>query len=228
MRTQRLDGSPQGIARAGEILRAGGLVAIPTETVYGLAANALDGSAIQKIYAAKERPGDNPLIAHIGEVSQLAALVKAVPSAAQRLAEVFWPGPLTIILERSGLTAPEMSCGLDTVSVRLPAHPVARAVIQAAGVPLAAPSANRSGRPSPTRFSHVWEDLNGRVDAILDGGDCPVGVESTVVSLAGERPRLLRPGGVTLAQLESVWARWRWTQQCCPGWNPGGRPPLLA
>lgn len=204
MRTQRLDGSPQGIARAGEILRAGGLVAIPTETVYGLAANALDGSAIQKIYAAKERPGDNPLIAHIGEVSQLAALVKAVPPAAQRLAEAFWPGPLTIILERSGLTAPEMSCGLNTVSVRLPAHPLAQAVIQAAGVPLAAPSANRSGRPSPTCFSHVWEDLNGRVDAILDGGGCPVGVESTVVSLAGERPRLLRPGGVTLAQLESV------------------------
>lgn len=204
MKTQRLDGSPQGIARAGEILRAGGLVAIPTETVYGLAANALDGAAVGKIYAAKERPGDNPLIAHIGEISQLAPLVKAVPPAAQRLAEVFWPGPLTIILERSGLTAPEMSCGLDTVSVRLPAHPVARAVIQAAGVPLAAPSANRSGRPSPTRFSHVWEDLNGRVDAILDGGDCPVGVESTVVSLVGERPRLLRPGGVTLAQLEAI------------------------
>ena len=204
MRTQRLDGSPQGIARAGEILRAGGLVAIPTETVYGLAANALDGAAVGKIYAAKERPGDNPLIAHIGEISQLAPLVKAVPPAAQRLAEVFWPGPLTIILERSGLTAPEMSCGLDTVSVRLPAHPVARGVFQAAGVPLAAPSANRSGRPSPTRFSHVWEDLNGRVDAILDGGDCPVGVESTVVSLVGERPRLLRPGGVTLAQLEAI------------------------
>ncbi len=204
MKTQRLDGSPQGIARAGEILRAGGLVAIPTETVYGLAANALDGAAVGKIYAAKERPGDNPLIAHIGEISQLAPLVKAVPPAAQRLAEVFWPGPLTIILERSGLTAPEMSCGLDTVSVRLPAHPVARAVIQAAGVPLAAPSANRSGRPSPTRFSHVWEDLNGQVDAILDGGDCPVGVESTVVSLVGERPRLLRPGGVTLAQLEAI------------------------
>lgn len=204
MNTEILDASPQGAARAGEILRAGGLVAIPTETVYGLAANALDGEAVKKIYAAKGRPGDNPLIAHIADVSQLAPLVRSVPEAAKALAEAFWPGPLTIILERSGATAPEMSCGLDTVSVRLPSHPVARAVIEAAGVPLAAPSANLSGRPSPVSFAHVYADMNGRVDAILDGGDCQVGLESTVATLVGERPRLLRPGGVTLAQLEAV------------------------
>ena len=204
MRTEILEASPQGVARAGEILRAGGLAAIPTETVYGLAANALDGGAVKKIYAAKGRPGDNPLIAHIAEFSQLAPLVQRVPEAARVLAEAFWPGPLTIILERSGVTAPEISAGLDTVSVRLPAHPVARAVIEAAGVPLAAPSANLSGRPSPVSFAHVYADLNGRVDAILDGGDCQVGLESTVVTLVGERPRLLRPGGVTLAQLEEV------------------------
>lgn len=204
MRTEILPGNRQGAERAGEILRAGGLVAIPTETVYGLAANALDGSAVKKIYAAKGRPGDNPLIAHIADLPQLDPLVREAPPAARRLAEAFWPGPLTIILKRSGATAPEMSCGLDTVSVRLPAHPLARAVIRAAGVPLAAPSANLSGRPSPTGFRHAYEDLNGRVDAVMDGGDCQVGVESTVISLADSRPRLLRPGGVTLDQLRAV------------------------
>ncbi len=204
MVTEILDSSPQGVARAGEILRAGGLVAIPTETVYGLAANALDGEAVKKIFGAKGRPGDNPLIAHIGSWNQLAPLVQQVPETAKKLARAFWPGPLTIILEKSDRIPPETSGGLSTVAVRFPSHPTARAVIQAAGVPLAAPSANRSGRPSPTSFAHVYEDMNGRVDAILDGGDCPVGVESTVVSLAGEAPRLLRPGGITLPQLEAV------------------------
>ena len=192
------------VERAGEILRAGGLVAIPTETVYGLAADALNGTAVKKIFAAKGRPSDNPLIVHISGFSQLAPLVKEVPEAAKRLAQAFWPGPLTIILEKSALVPMETSGGLDTVAVRMPRHPAARAVIEAAGVPLAAPSANLSGRPSPTSFAHVQEDLTGRVDALLDGGPCDVGVESTVITLAGDVPRVLRPGGVTLAQLQAV------------------------
>ncbi len=204
MVTEILAGGARGIERAGEILRAGGLVAIPTETVYGLAASALNGEAVKKIYTAKNRPGDNPLISHIADFSQLAPLVREVPPAAEKLARAFWPGPLTVILPSSGIIASEACCGLDTVSVRFPAHPLAQAVIRAAGVPLAAPSANPSGKPSPTTFQHVFEALNGKVDAILDGGSCQVGVESTVVSLAGEMPRLLRPGGVTLAQLEAV------------------------
>ena len=186
------------VERAGEILRAGGLVAIPTETVYGLAADALNGNAVKKIFAAKGRPSDNPLIVHISGFSQLAPLVKEVPEAAKRLAQAFWPGPLTIILEKSALVPMETSGGLDTVAVRMPRHPAARAVIEAAGVPLAAPSANLSGRPSPTSFAHVREDLAGRVDALLDGGPCDVGVESTVITLAGDVPRVLRPGGAFL------------------------------
>lgn len=193
--------------RAGEILRQGGLVAIPTETVYGLAANALDGAAVKKIYAAKGRPSDNPLIVHISGFSQMEPLVKEVPDAARRLAEAFWPGPLTMILEKSELVPPETSGGLDTVALRLPAHPAARAVIEAAGVPLAAPSANLSGRPSPTTFAHVRADLTGRVDALLDGGDCEVGVESTVITLVGDIPRVLRPGGITLSRLREVLGR---------------------
>lgn len=204
MTTEILRSSPEDIARAGEILRSGGLVAIPTETVYGLAANALCPAAVKKIFEAKGRPGDNPLIVHITETGQWAPLVSSLPQKALELAERFWPGPLTIILPKSGLIPPETSGGLETVAVRCPSHPVARAVIEAAGVPLAAPSANISGRPSPTTFAHTYEDLQGRVDAVLDGGDCPVGVESTVVTLCGDVPRLLRPGGVTEEQLRSV------------------------
>lgn len=202
MITQRL--GPGDVKRAGEILRAGGLVAIPTETVYGLAANALDPRAVKRIFEAKGRPGDNPLIVHITEVGQWAPLVEGIPPEAMRLAEKFWPGPLTIILPKSGLVPYETSGGLDTVAVRCPSHPAARAVIEAAGVPLAAPSANVSGRPSPTTFAHTFQDLDGRVEAVLDGGDCPVGVESTVVTLCGGTPRLLRPGGVTAAELREV------------------------
>ena len=183
MDTLVLNGScPEDIQRAGDILRRGGLVAIPTETVYGLAANALDGQAVKKIYQAKGRPSDNPLIVHISQASQLPPLVKEVPEAAKKLAVAFWPGPLTIILPKSGTVPQETSGGLDTVAVRCPSHPTARAVIDAAGVPLAAPSANLSGKPSPTTFHHVREDLDGRVDALLDGGDCDVGVESTVLT----------------------------------------------
>lgn len=205
METLLLKGdNPQDIARAGAILRSGGLVAIPTETVYGLAANALDGEAVRRVYQAKGRPSDNPLIVHISEFSQLSPLVRWAPENVRKLAEAFWPGPLTVILPKSGLIPPETSGGLSTVAIRMPAHPAARAVIQAAGVPLAAPSANLSGRPSPTSFSHVREDLFGRVDALLDGGDCGVGVESTVLTLAEGTPRVLRPGGVTVEQLRAV------------------------
>ena len=198
------DHCPDDIQTAGEILRRGGLVAIPTETVYGLAANALDGATVKKIYAAKGRPSDNPLIVHISQFPQLAPLVREVPQAAKKLADAFWPGPLTIILPKSDLVPQETSGGLSTVAVRCPSHPTARAVIDAAGVPLAAPSANLSGKPSPTTFRHVQEDLTGRVDALLDGGDCAVGVESTVLTLAEGTPRILRPGGITLSQLQSV------------------------
>lgn len=208
MDTLLLSGSnTHDIETAGRILREGGLVAIPTETVYGLAANALDPQAVKKIFAAKNRPGDNPLIVHINDFSQIYPLVREVPEAAKKLAEVFWPGPLTIILPKSDLIPKETSGNLETVAVRFPAHPVARQVIAAAGVPLAAPSANPSGKPSPTIFAHVKNDLTGRVEALLDGGDCDVGVESTVLTLATEIPRLLRPGGITLTQLRSVLGR---------------------
>ena len=205
MDTLLLNGSKaEDIALAGTLLKRGEIVGIPTETVYGLAANALDAAAVRKIFAAKGRPADNPLIVHIAELSQWPALVKEVPPAAMQLAERFWPGPLTIILEKSDLIPLETSGGLSTVGVRFPAHPAAQAVIRAAGLPLAAPSANRSGRPSPTKFAHLRADMEGRAAALLDGGDCGVGVESTVLSLVGERPRLLRPGGVTLSELECV------------------------
>lgn len=192
------------IEKAGQILKNGGLVVIPTETVYGLAANALDKDAVKKIYTAKGRPSDNPLIVHISDLSQLSPLVREIPQSALKLAEAYWPGPLTMILPKSDLIPEETSGGLDTVAVRFPSHPTAQAVITAAGCPLAAPSANRSGRPSPTTFAHVREDMDGRVDALLDGGDCSVGVESTVVTLAEGTPRLLRPGGITVQQLRAV------------------------
>lgn len=205
MDTLLLDGNHKNdIERAGELLKNGEVVGIPTETVYGLAANALDSAAVRKIFAAKGRPADNPLIVHIAELSQWAPLVREIPEKAMRLAEKFWPGPLTIILEKSDIIPPETSGGLETVGVRFPAHPIAQAVINAAGKPLAAPSANLSGKPSPTTYPHLCEDMNGRVAALVDGGDCGVGVESTVITLAGDRPRLLRPGGITLPQLESV------------------------
>ena len=195
---------PRAIERAAEFLRAGGLVGLPTETVYGLAANALDGAAVAKIFAAKGRPMDNPLIVHICRFEQIYGLVREVPEAAKQLAKRFWPGPMTIILPKSAIIPDEVSAGMDTVAVRFPSHPVARAVIEAAGVPLAAPSANLSGHPSPTTAAHVMNDMDGRIEAVLDGGPCDVGVESTVVTLAEQPPRLLRPGGVTLEQLRGV------------------------
>lgn len=192
------------IKLVGEILRNGGLAAIPTETVYGLAGNALDGSCAQKIFSAKGRPSDNPLIVHISEIEQWESLVLSVPEAAKKLAEKFWPGPLTIILPKSELVPDEVSGGLDTVAVRMPENEIARAIIKSAGVPLAAPSANLSGKPSPTCAAHVIDDMMGRIDAVVDSGNCNVGVESTVLSLAVSPARLLRPGRVTPEMLTQV------------------------
>ena len=192
------------IARAAGYLRAGELAAFPTETVYGLGANALDGNAVKKIFAAKGRPQDNPLIVHIADVSALYGIAREVPEAALRLAEAYWPGPLTVVLPKKDVIPDEVSAGLDTVAVRMPSHPVAAALIRAAGVPVAAPSANISGFPSPTAAQYVIDDMNGRIAAIIDGGDCEFGIESTVVTLATDPPELLRPGAVTVEQLRAV------------------------
>ena len=195
------------VAKAAQLLRQGEIVAIPTETVYGIAASAFDGAAVKKIFAAKGRPQDNPLIVHIDRMKMLEGLVGQVPESAKKLAEAFWPGPLTIIMPRGEKVADEVCAGLDTVAVRMPSHPVARAVIAASGLPLAAPSANLSGSPSPTCARYVWNDMNGRLPLILDGGDCQVGVESTVITVAGEEPVLLRPGFITKEQMEQVLGR---------------------
>lgn len=191
------------IETAAEILRNGGIVAIPTETVYGLAADAFDSEAVKKIFEAKGRPQDNPLIVHISDFEQIYGIAREVPEKAKELAEAFWPGPLTIILPKKAEIPSETSGGLDTVAVRMPSQEVARKIISLS-CPLAAPSANISGFPSPTSFDHVEADMTGRADAICNGGDCDVGVESTVITLATEIPVLLRPGGVTLEQLESI------------------------
>ncbi len=188
---------------AAELLRNGGVVAIPTETVYGLAADAFSGDAVRKIFEAKGRPQDNPLIVHISDFSQIYSIAREVPDSAKRLADKFWPGPLTIILPKRKEVPDETSGGLDTVAVRMPSHKIANKIIELS-CPLAAPSANISGFPSPTSFEHVEADMMGRADAVCDGGDCDVGVESTVITLATEIPMLLRPGGVTLEQLQSV------------------------
>lgn len=189
---------------AAELLKNGEVVGMPTETVYGLAGNAYSPSAVSRIFEAKGRPADNPLIVHISEFSEIYGLVKEVPENAKKLAEKFWPGPLTIILPKSEKVPYCTTGNLETVAVRCPAHTVARKLIKISGLPLAAPSANLSGKPSPTKAEHVFEDLNGRIPMIIDGGDSEEGVESTVITLAGEKPRLLRPGNVTLKELKSV------------------------
>lgn len=194
------------ITQAAEILRQGGIVAIPTETVYGLAADASDIAAVAAVFAAKGRPPDNPLIVHIAQLEQLPQVVASIPALLLPLAKRFWPGPLTLICPRGEGIPAITAGGLDTVAVRMPAHPVARAIIEASA-PLAAPSANLSGHPSPTTAQHCIQDLWGKVDAIVDGGSCVVGVESTVLSLVGEVPTLLRPGGVTLEDLEQTLGR---------------------
>ncbi len=206
MKTQLFTNTPENIIKTAEILKKGGLAAIPTETVYGLAADALNGEAVAKIFKAKGRPMDNPLIVHVAEFEDIErfALVREIPEAAKKLAKVFWPGPLTIIMKKGGVIPDEVSAGLDTVAIRLPSHPSARAIIKAADTPLAAPSANLSGSPSPTTAQHVMNDMDGKIDAVFDGGACGVGVESTVITLAEGTPRLLRPGKVTLEELREV------------------------
>ncbi|MDY3730928.1 MAG: L-threonylcarbamoyladenylate synthase [Candidatus Choladocola sp.] len=193
---------------AAEIWENGGLVAFPTETVYGLGGNGLNKEASKKIYAAKGRPSDNPLILHIAELKQLYSLIKTenetVLARADALAKAFWPGPLTMILPKAQEVPYETTGGLDTVAVRMPSHPAARALLQASGLPIAAPSANLSGRPSPTSAGHVIEDMDGRIEMIIDGGDVGIGVESTIIDLTGETPMLLRPGFITTEMLETV------------------------
>lgn len=194
----------QALERAAEILKNGGLVAMPTETVYGLAANTFDEKAVADIFSAKGRPQDNPLIVHISNAEMLEGLVANIPEKARQCAEKFWPGPFTMVLPRGEKVPASVSAGLDTVAVRMPSDPVARGLIEACGLPLAAPSANLSGSPSPTTAEHVLFDLDGRIDAVIMSHNCEVGLESTVVSLCCEPPRLLRPGGVTLEQLREV------------------------
>ena len=197
MLTKLLHRSAADIAQAGRLLAGGEVVGIPTETVYGLAANALDEAAVAKIFAAKGRPQDNPLIIHISALDQLEGLAEEISPAVWQMAEQFWPGPLTMVVKKKDIVPDRTSAGLDTVGIRMPSHPVARAIIDAAGVPLAAPSANTSGKPSPTTARDVLDDMNGKIPAIVDGGACTVGVESTVVDMTGEFPQILRPGAIT-------------------------------
>lgn len=204
METKLLSADAQAIEEAARLLRAGEIVGIPTETVYGLAADATNSAAVKKIFEAKGRPQDNPLIVHIASLEELPGVVREIPQQARRLAEAFWPGPLTIIMKKSDAIPAETCAGLDTVAVRMPSHPVARKIIRASGLPLAAPSANLSGLPSPTTAQHTFRDLNGRVPLVVDGGPCEVGVESTVITVAGDQPALLRPGYVTKEQLEAA------------------------
>lgn len=192
------------IREAAARLRAGELVAFPTETVYGLGADATNDAAVQAIFTAKGRPGDNPLIVHIGTRSQLVDIVTRIPPAAEKLIDRFWPGPLTLVFPSAGKVSTEVTAGLPTVAVRMPDHPVGMALLQTARCPIAAPSANRSGRPSPTEVKHVLDDLSGRISGAIDGGETGFGLESTVLDVTGDVPELLRPGGVTLEQLEQV------------------------
>jgi len=204
LHTELLEADEAGIRRAAEVVRADGLVAFPTETVYGLGANALSEAAVLRIFEAKDRPRGNPLIVHLGEAGQLATVAGEVTSRVREITARFWPGPLTLVLPRAPVVPLVTTGGLDTVAVRVPDHPVARALIEASRVPIAAPSANRSGRPSPTLARHVRDDLDGRIELILDGGPTPVGVESTVLDMTGDSPLLLRPGGIPLESLREA------------------------
>ena len=198
-----LPADSSALACASELLQKGELVAFPTETVYGLGANALNPDAVLSIFAAKGRPADNPLIVHIYDPAQLECLCE-IPERAPLLMDAFWPGPLTLLFPRKPAVPDQVTAGLPTVAVRMPSHPVAAALLKACDLPIAAPSANSSGRPSPTTAQHVWEDMNGRIPLILDGGSCDVGLESTVVDLCHGSPVILRPGGITQDMLEDV------------------------
>lgn len=195
---------PEELDAACQILKNGGLVAFPTETVYGLGGDALRADASARIYEAKGRPSDNPLIVHIAKVDDMERIALTVPDSARKLAAAFWPGPLTMVLDKSGLVPYSTTGGLDTVAVRMPANRIALELIGRSGVYVAAPSANTSGRPSPTKAEHVWEDLNGKIDYVIDGGRVGIGLESTIIDLTGEIPLILRPGAVTKSMLEQV------------------------
>lgn len=194
----------EGISEAAEILKQGGLVAFPTETVYGLGGNGLDKEAAKKIYAAKGRPSDNPLILHVSSIEEVIPLVKALPEKAKKLMEAFWPGPLTLVLPKSDIVPKESTGGLETVALRSPENALTLSLIRACGFPIAGPSANLSGRPSPTEAAHVLEDLGGRIEGILEDGAVGIGVESTIVDLSEDCPTLLRPGAITIEDLEEV------------------------
>ncbi len=204
METRIFENTIEDLNKAARLINDGEVVVLPTETVYGLGANALNSRAVDKIYEAKGRPSDNPLIVHISDFDEIEKLVKEVPDGAKLLADRFWPGPLTMILKKKDIIPERVSAGLQTVGIRLPENEIARAFIKACGVPIAAPSANISGRPSPTTFEHVFEDMNGRVAGIIRGGDAKVGVESTVIDMTSEIPTVLRPGGISIEQLREV------------------------
>lgn len=203
MQTQVLPANEASLSLASDLLASGQLVAFPTETVYGLGANAFDKDAVLSIFAAKDRPADNPLIVHVWSRAQLQGICE-VPPIAEKLMDAFWPGPLTILMPRKETIPLEVTAGLPTVAVRMPSHPVAAALLKACGLPIAAPSANRSGKPSPTGAQHVFRDMDGRIPLIIDGGMCDVGLESTVLDVCHGQPCILRPGGVTQAMLEAV------------------------
>lgn len=194
----------RGIEKAAALLKAGEVVAFPTETVYGLGADGMKASASEKVYAAKGRPSDNPLILHIADFSQLSGIAENISDHAWKLMRAFWPGPMTIILNKKPEVPKETTGGLNTVAVRMPNHPVARELILRAGLPVAAPSANRSGRPSPTEASHVMEDMKGRIPLIVDGGKVGIGIESTIIDMTGEKPVILRPGYITPEMIQQV------------------------
>lgn len=200
-RLDALHPDPLAMSLAAQVIIAGGLVAFPTETVYGLGANALNADAVARIFKAKGRPANDPIIVHIETMAQLSLVAQDIPQAALALAEVFWPGALTMILKRSDTIPDNVTAGQDTVAVRMPAHPIARSLICQSGVPIAAPSANRFGRPSPTSAVHVMHDLAGHVDFVLDGGSSHIGVESSIIDLTSSVPTMLRPGGIALEEL---------------------------
>ncbi len=207
METKKLDAITdyeKSVNEASEILKMGGIVAVPTETVYGLAASAYSDDAIKSVFTAKGRPQDNPLIVHIANLEMLSEIACDIPNEAYECARAFWPGPFTMVLPKGDKVAESVSGGLQTVAVRYPSEKTICDIIEKSGLPLAAPSANTSGKPSPTTATHVIDDLDGKIDAVVIGGDCAVGVESTVVSLVGEKPRLLRPGAVTPEQLKKI------------------------
>ena len=198
------DNFGEAVRKAADLLLDGEVIALPTETVYGLAANVYDEEAVKLIYEIKGRPQDNPVIVHISNFVMLKDVASEIPESASKLAKRFWPGPLTIVLNKTESISDTVTCGLDTVGVRMPSHPTAREVIEKAGVPLAIPSANLSGKPSTTTAQHVVDDLNGRIPLILDAGPCEIGVESTVITLVGEKPTILRPGIISLAEIREV------------------------